>query len=136
AACDLVLGNLDLLPQMIRRGDIDTVLVRPIASLAQVVTTEFGVRRLSKVAQGLLVLAIAVVELHLRWDGGRVLVFAAMMISGPLIFGAVWVIAATHAFWTIETGEITNAFSYGGSYLTAYPLGIFGTWLATSSCSS
>ena len=129
AVCDVVVGNLDLLPQMIREGSIDTVLVRPIASLAQVVTTEFGVRRFSKVAQGLLVLVIAVVELRLRWDGGRLVVFAAMMVSGPLIFGAIWVIAATHAFWTIETGEVTNAFSYGGNLLTTYPLGIFGTWL-------
>jgi hypothetical protein len=58
---DLVIGHLDLLPRMIRQGDLDVLLARPLGSLFQVVSSDFALRRLGKVFQGLAVLAYALV---------------------------------------------------------------------------
>jgi ABC-2 type transport system permease protein len=52
-----------------------------------------------------------------------------MLVGGALIFGAVWIAGATIAFWTIDGGEFTNAFTYGGNFLTQYPISIYGEWL-------
>jgi ABC-2 type transport system permease protein len=46
-----------------------------------------------------------------------------------VIFGAVWVVTSSLAFWTTETQEIANSFTYGGNTLTAYPLDVLGVWL-------
>jgi ABC-2 type transport system permease protein len=52
-----------------------------------------------------------------------------MLVAGALIFGAVWIAGATIAFWTVDGGEFTNAFPYGGNFLTQYPISIYGEWL-------
>ena len=49
--------------------------------------------------------------------------------AGALIYGAVWVALATIAFWIVDAIEFVNAFTYGGNFLSQYPIGIFGRWL-------
>ena len=51
------------------------------------------------------------------------------MISGTAIFCAIWVIGAAVTFWTVETSEVTNVFTYGGAELVAHPLPIYADWL-------
>src|SRR6266540_5598548 len=48
ALTDMVIGHLDLLPQQIRDGNFDLVLIRPRGTLLQVVTADFQLRRLGK----------------------------------------------------------------------------------------
>ena len=50
-------------------------------------------------------------------------------VCGALIFGAMFVLGACLTFWTVGSGEMTNAFTYGGNTMTSYPLNIFGPWL-------
>ena len=38
------------------------------------------------------------------------------------------VVQATMAFWTVETLEIMNSFTYGGEYAAEYPLSIYRPW--------
>jgi ABC-2 type transport system permease protein len=126
---DLCVGSLDTLPRLIREGGFDVVLVRPVGSLFQVLAREFGLRRLGKVAQASAVFAFALAHVHVAWTAWKVGVLALAPVTGGLIFGSVWVIAAAHVFWTVDTGEVANAFTYGGSFLTCYPINLFATWL-------
>ena len=70
ALTDLVVGHLDLFPQMIRDGSFDQILVRPLPSLLQVVASDFSLRRIGKVAQGIGVLAVALVAVDVDWSVG------------------------------------------------------------------
>jgi len=129
AVCDMAVGSLDLFPRMIREGSFDLVLIRPLGSLFQVVSADFALRRLGKLAQATIVLGIALSQLHIDWTVGRVLMVALTFLTGPLIFASIWVIGATMTFWTVDTMEITNAFTYGGNFLTSYPINVFEGWL-------
>ncbi|MDQ3163321.1 MAG: ABC-2 family transporter protein [Actinomycetota bacterium] len=129
ALTDLVIGHLDLFPQMIREGTFDQILVRPLPSLLQVVASDFALRRIGKVLQGLAVLVFALATLEIDWTIGRVLAIPLAIASGALIYGAVWVALATIAFWIVDAMELVNAFTYGGSFLSQYPIGIFARWL-------
>jgi ABC-2 type transport system permease protein len=126
---DLCIGTLDSLPQQIRDGGFDLVLLRPVGTLYQVLAREFGVRRIGKAAQSAAVLALAVAHLSIAWTPARVAMLTVALVAGPLIFGSIWVIAITHVFWTVDTGEVANAFTYGGSFLTQYPVNLFAGWL-------
>jgi len=126
---DMCVGNLDLLPRQIRDGTFDVVLVRPVGSLFQVLAMEFGVRRVGKVLQSGAVLAISLTRLHVAWTGPKVAMLAVAPVTASLIFGSVWVIAISQVFWTVDTGEVANSFTYGGSFLTSYPISIFSGWL-------
>ena len=51
------------------------------------------------------------------------------IVSGVLIYTGVWIALATIAFWIVDAIEFVNAFTYGGNFLSAYPITIFGRWL-------
>lgn len=129
ALVDLVIGHLDLFPRMIREGTFDLVLVRPRGTLLQVIASDFALRRLGKALQGALVFAFALSGIDVDWNPGRVAMVGVMLVAGALIFAAVWIAGATIAFWTVDGGEFTNAFTYGGNFLTQYPISIYGEWL-------
>jgi ABC-2 type transport system permease protein len=129
ALTDLVVGHLDLLPTMIREGEFDLVLIRPLSSLFQVVSADFALRRLGKLAQGLGVLVFALVQLDLDWTAGRAAMLVVSVVAGAAIFAGVWVALATIAFWLVDSLEVANAFTYGGNYVAQYPINIFGPWL-------
>src|SRR5918996_1468774 len=129
ALVDMVIGHLDLFPRMIREGTFDLVLVRPRGSLFQVVSADFSLRKIGRALQGVLVFAFALTGLDIDWDPGRIAMLAVMLVAGGAIFAAVWIAGATIAFWTVDGGEFTNAFTYGGNFLTQYPISIYGEWL-------
>jgi len=129
ALVDLVIGHLDLFPRMIREGTFDVVLTRPRGTLLQVIASDFALRRLGKALQGVLVFAFALTGVDVDWDPGRVGMVGVMLVAGALIFASVWIAGATIAFWTVDGGEFTNAFTYGGNFLTQYPISIYGEWL-------
>ena len=126
---DMVIGHIDLLPNMIREGEFDVLLMRPLGSLFQVVSSDFALRRLGKALQGGAVLGVALVAVDVDWTPGRAAMFAAMIVSGALIFAGVWIVFATVAFWLVDSMEVANAFSYGGNFLAQYPVNLFGAWL-------
>jgi len=126
---DMAVGHLDLLPQLIQRGDFDLLLTRPLGALFQVLTLEFTLRRLGAFAQGLLVLLLALSLVQIHWTVARLLMLPIMLAGGIGIFSAVWLIGATTAFWTVRTMEVVNAFTYGGQLATSYPMHIYGGWL-------
>jgi ABC-2 type transport system permease protein len=129
AIVDVVIGHLDLFPRMIREGTFDLVLVRPRGSLFQVVASDFALRRFGKALQGVVVFGFALTGLDVDWDLGRVAMVGVMLVAGAAIFAAVWIAGATIVFWTVDGGEFINAFTYGGNFLSQYPISIYGDWL-------
>jgi len=129
ALADMIFGHLDQLPQMIRMGDFDQVLVRPVGSLLQVIATDFALRRLGKLAQGSIVLAIALAHADVSWTAGRAAMIVVAIVAGCVIFAGIWIALSTIVFWLIDSHEAVNAFTYGGNFLTQYPINIFGPWL-------
>jgi ABC-2 type transport system permease protein len=126
---DLAIGHLDLFPNMIREGTFDQILVRPLPSLFQVVASDFALRRLGKTAQGLAVLLFALAQANIEWTLGRTAMVPVAIVSGVLIYAAVWIALATIAFWIVDAIEFVNAFTYGGNFLSQYPVNLFGRWL-------
>ena len=114
---------------MIRDGTFDQVLTRPLPSLLQVVAADFAVRRVAKALQGIVVLAVALAHLDIGWTAGRVLMIPVAIVAGAVIYGAVWVALVTVSFWIVDAIEFVNAFTYGGNFLSQYPLDVFAFWL-------
>lgn len=130
ALTDLVLGSLDQLPAMIRLGTFDTLLVRPRSAFFQLLATEFMFRRVGRLMQAVLVLAVVATQfLSIEWTVGRGVLLCAAVLSGAVIMGSVWVVAASVAFWVDEAAEFVNAFTSGAAYLAQYPVDIYKAWL-------
>lgn len=128
AFSDLIVGHLDLLSPMIRTGSFDLLLIRPVGSLFQVLSADMALRRLARVLQGAVVLVYAISNLHTAWTPLRLAMLILMVCTGTAIYSCIWIIGVTIAFYTVETQEIVNAFTYGGSFLASYPVNIFSGW--------
>ncbi|MBV8087410.1 MAG: ABC-2 family transporter protein [Chloroflexi bacterium] len=129
AITDLALGAVDLLPDYIRLGTLDTLLLRPLGILYQIATSELALRRAGKLGQSVAVLLLALVGLHIAWTPAKLGMLLLTLVTGPLLFGSIWVACTAHVFWTIDTGEVANAFYYGGNLFAQYPVDLFGRWL-------
>lgn len=122
---DLVMGSTDRLGRRIRDGTLDTLLVRPVPVLAQVAADRFALRRLGRITQGLLVLGYALVTVDIAWTPLKVVMIPMMVLSGAVIFSAVFVAGAAFQFWAQDAAEVQNSFTYGGTTLLQYPPTVF-----------
>jgi ABC-2 type transport system permease protein len=129
AFADLFIGHMDTLGQRLRMGTFDVLLVRPRGALFQLVSSDLTLRRVGRALQGLVVLVYAVWGADIPWDVGRAAMLVAMIPTGFVLFSAVWVAGMCVIFWTTEGGEFTNAFTYGGQFLTQYPIDIYSEWM-------
>ncbi|MCM1970831.1 ABC transporter permease [Streptomyces sp. G1] len=129
---DLLLGSMDALGARIRDGSFDTLLVRPVPVLAQVGADRFALRRLGRITQGTLVLCWALLTVEVSWTAAKVLLVPVAVVSGAVIFGAVFVGGAAFQIVAQDAAEVQNAFTYGGSTLLQYPPTVFGTELVRS----
>jgi ABC-2 type transport system permease protein len=126
---DLLIGQVEDLHVDIRSGRFDVVLLRPVSTLLQVMCADLALRRIGRVAQSALVLAWGLSASDVPWNLTRVLLLPTGVVCATLIFGATFVLFQTITFWTVGSGEAGNAFTYGGNFITSYPLDIFGPWL-------
>lgn len=126
---DLLVSQVERVSTHIKAGTFDAFLVRPVGALWQLCATEFELRRLGRCLQPAVVLVIVLGVLEVSWTPGRILLVPVTIVCGAVIFGGIWVATSSIAFWTTETQEVANAFTYGGNQLTAYPIDVFGAWL-------
>ncbi|MGW7424858.1 ABC transporter permease [Streptomyces sp. NPDC054813] len=123
---DLVFGSMDVLGTRIRDGSFDTLLVRPAPVLAQLGADRFALRRLGRVVQGGLVLGYALSAVDVEWTAAKVLLVPVTVVSGAVIFCALFLAGATFQFVAQDAAEVQNAFTYGGTTLLQYPPTVFG----------
>jgi ABC-2 type transport system permease protein len=125
---DAVSRGLDVMGSFIREGDLDRLLLRPRSLLVQLVGHEFTLRRFGRFLQGSVVLGWAASSLAIPWSAGRIALLAASVVSGAMLWLGLLVLQATLAFWTVESLEIMNTVTYGGTETAEYPMSIYGRW--------
>ncbi|RNG17666.1 transporter [Streptomyces botrytidirepellens] len=122
---DLALGSMERVGRRVRDGTLDTLLVRPVPILAQVAADRFALRRLGRIIQGALLLGWSLTRLDIGWTADRVLLVPLMLLSGAVIFGAVFVLGGAFQFWAKDASEVQNSFTYGGTTMLQYPPTVF-----------
>jgi ABC-2 type transport system permease protein len=122
---DLLVGNCERVGRKIRDGSFDVMLARPVPAVVQVATNQFSLHRLGRMGQAVLVTAWSLTALQLDWSPAKVAMLAVGVGCGVTIFTAVFVIGGAFQFWSNDSAEVANAFTYGGNYLTQYPLTIY-----------
>jgi ABC-2 type transport system permease protein len=125
AFADLLLGTTERLGKHIREGTLDAMLVRPVSPLIQIATEDFSPRRAGKVIPGAVVLALALPRLDIGWTPGRIAMVPAMVATGTVIFSGLWVLTAALQFVLIDGHGATKSVTYGGAFLTQYPMSMF-----------
>lgn len=119
----------DFFSMQIRRGVFDQMLLRPLGLPLQIFSSEFLLRRLGRILQGLAILGASLALAPIVWTPAKVLYLPVVLIGTVAFFGGLFVIGATLCFWTVLPVEAINIFTYGGSELLSYPVHIYTDWL-------
>ncbi len=127
---EMISGGFDHFASLIHRGDFDRLLVRPVSPFTQVFSQEFQLRRLARISQGAAVFLIGMSLLDPRpiWTPADLAYLAVAVVSGAGVYVALFIIGATLCFWTIQTTEIVNIFTHGGTEMAQYPMNIYPGW--------
>lgn len=139
AACafglaDLCVGQVERLPDYIRSGELDVLLLRPLGTLPQLLSADVALKRVGRVVVGLAVYGWSLTRLELPWTALRVLVAVTAPLAGAVVLGALWVAANSVSFWVVDGREVANAVTYGSSFTTSYPITVYGPWLRRLMC--
>jgi ABC-2 type transport system permease protein len=120
---DMLIGSVEQIGVHVRTGTLDTMMTRPVPLLVQVCADRFALRRLGRITQAVAVLGYGVGAVD--WTGPKVLLALLMVASGSAIFLSFFVAFSCIQFWTMDSTEFANAFTYGGNTMTQYPMTIF-----------
>ena len=126
---DMVFSGFD--PQnfgrQVRLGRLDQLLLRPASITLQVLGSEFIIRRLGRIFQGAVIVIIAFYLTEIQWTAVKMCYYPMVVASLVCFFGGLFIIGATISFWALDSIEVMNVFTYGGSEMMSYPMSIYPT---------
>jgi len=126
ALADAAGRGFDKLGTLLKAGDFDRMLLRPRSVVLQLLGYELQLLRIGRLSQGLVVLVWACMPL--AWAPATATLLVLSILSICCLFLGLVVLQATSTFWTIESLEVWNAFTYGGNYAAQYPMSIYRRW--------
>jgi len=127
---DMLIGSVEQIGVHVRSGRLDQMLTRPVPLLVQVCADNFSLRRFGQIGQAVVVFAWGCFAVD--WTPSRVVVAVFMIVSSGVIFFGLFVAFSCVQFWTTDSSEFANAFTYGGNTITQYPLSIYPPELTKS----
>jgi ABC-2 type transport system permease protein len=126
ALADATGRGFDKLGTLLKAGDFDRMLLRPRSVVLQLLGFELQLMRIGRFTQGVAILVWAAIPL--AWTPVTAVLLVASILSIGCLFLGLVVLQATSTFWTIESLEVWNAFTYGGNYAAQYPMSIYRRW--------
>jgi len=126
ALADALGRGFDKVGSLLKAGEFDRMLVRPRSTVLQLLGYELQLMRVGRLSQGLVVLIWA--SRWFAWTAGSIALVVLAIAGTIAVFLGLVVLQATSAFWTIESLEVWNAFTYGGNYASQYPMAIYRAW--------
>lgn len=121
--------GFDEFDKLVRSGELDRLLVRPVNIVFQVFVSKIEFTKLFRVIIGLIVGIIAIANLAIVWTFTKVLVLIAAFVCGIVVIFSTFLIAAGVAVFTIEKMEAVNIFTNGAKEICYYPLNLYPKWL-------
>ena len=129
ATADFLTRGFDVLgTEFIKTGNFDRLLLRPRSATIQLIGHDFRFSRTGRLAQGLVVVAIATNSLGFHWSIWSLALAAWTVSGGVALFAGLMVLQGALSFWTTESLEVMNLLTYGGIQAAQFPLSIYARW--------
>lgn len=117
------------LHQYIRSGEFDQMLTKPVSPIIQVASLSFRIERLGGVIQSLSALLIAGIKTEVLVTPMNIPLITLSILSMAFVYFGLFLANGAVSFWTLESSEVFNAFTYGGLEVAKYPLSIYKEWM-------
>jgi ABC-2 type transport system permease protein len=120
--------GFDMFSYQVINGEFDRTLLRPRSTALQVLGHEFQLARLGRVLQGVLILVWGSVIAGVDWNPAKVALALFAFSGGVAVFGGLLIMQAAMCFWSTQSLEIMNSFTYGGIEATQWPIPVYNRW--------
>lgn len=129
AIADALGRGFDILgTEFLRTGAFDRLLLRPRPLALQLMGHDVRISRLGRLLQGLGVIVFATVHTGIVWTPASLLLLVFAVAGGVALFLGILVLQGTLSFWTVESLEVANVFTYGGVEAGRYPMALYARW--------
>ncbi|WP_258081379.1 ABC transporter permease [Nocardia nova] len=125
ALAQIAVGHTDTLATYIRLGTLDAFHLRPQPLLLQLITSDVSLRRLSRATVAAVVLTAGLIGNDIDWSTAHIVLAVSSVLNGIAIFAGLFVCAAGLQFHLVDGSELTNSFTYGGSFAAQQPSSVF-----------
>jgi ABC-2 type transport system permease protein len=131
ALTDLCFGGFDpdYFSLLIQRGTLDQLLLRPTSITLQILGSEFRLRRFGRLAQGGIILIVALALVSVHWTPTKIAYLPIVLLGQVAFLGSLFIIGSTTTFWTVQRVEVINVFVSGGRVAMYYPMHIYTKWV-------
>jgi ABC-2 type transport system permease protein len=124
----LIQPNMLRLMEEVQQGTLDYALTKPADAQVLVSVREFRFWQLVDVVVGIVVLAVALLQMEGSLGWQQALAFLIALLLGAAMIYCFWLMLTSTAFWIVRVDEITNLFQ--GIYAAGrWPVGIYPSWL-------
>ena len=113
---------------IVRKGDFDKYLTRPINSLFYITVEKFQVDAFGEMLMGIILIVYSLVNIGASIVWGRMIVLLLLVPFCVLIFTSVKILTSAISFWTKQSGHITHMF-YMTSDFAKYPVTIYNNFV-------
>lgn len=115
---------------LIKNGDLDRLLVRPVNPILQIFGSKIELVKTGRFLLGFVVCLVAIFNLGVSWTFAKVIVLIATFICGFLVCLGVMIIGAGISVFTVENLEFLNIITNGAKEISYYPINVYNKWLA------
>lgn len=119
-------GGLADFPRMVNTGEFDRIMTRPRNLLLQVIIPFFDFTRIGLLVQAAIVLGLALPLSNVAWTPDRITCLVLMIVCGSILFFCLFMFRAAFAFFTMNSLEFLNIFTYGARQFGRYPFSVYG----------
>ncbi|HCB96232.1 MAG TPA: multidrug ABC transporter permease [Ruminococcus sp.] len=115
---------------IVRKGDFDKYLTRPINPLFHVMVEKLQIDALGELIMGIALICIVLPSLVIEWSFIKIVMILIVIPFATLIYTGIKIATAAIAFWTKRSGNITYMF-YMVNDFSKYPINIYNNFVKT-----
>ena len=125
-AATFFMGPFGKLPRLIRSGEFDGVLTKPVNPFFYIVCTRVSAGYTSNYVIAIVILCICFARLGIVVTPGRLCWLVIVILGASLIQSAGFILTAVPAFWILKSDGLQSMFYTNLTDFLRYPLTIYG----------
>lgn len=110
---------------LVRDGNFDRTMIRPLSPLLQVIMNGFDLTGFVHIFLGVVAVIMANSLIQIEWDFIRSFMLIIVVLGGSFILAAIRIFIAAIAFWAVNNTSLVHLFVFSSREFLLYPMNIY-----------
>lgn len=128
-ACLLFLKPMERLEELVKSGEFDLLLIRPINDFFFLILKEMDFKYIGHILLSIVVLVGNVRVLNINWNPEKMIFFILIVLGGVMIQASFVIIAGALSIKYILSSSLIDLLTYSIRKFINYPLDVFDHWV-------